>query len=60
METSWETDKTDKQGYEPNPNICVCVLPKVNNDLLVKTKGKLKKYKCGVCLSWNLRGKDNV
>ena len=56
----WETDKTDQHGVEPIPNVCDCILPNLNKSLIVKTKGKLKKYKCGVCLSWNMDQKNHL
>mgnify|MGYP003627963446 CR=1 FL=1 len=53
MKTLWQTDKTDKHGYPPSPNICDCAYPILKVDLIIRTKAKLPKYKCGKCLSWN-------
>ena len=54
MKTLYETDKNDKQGNPPNPDICGCIYPKLSDDLVIRTKAKLPRYKCGRCLSWNI------
>tara|TARA_R110002020_G_scaffold49989_3_gene141858 strand:- start:935 stop:1132 length:198 start_codon:yes stop_codon:yes gene_type:complete len=53
MKTLWQTDKTDKYGNPPKPNVCDCVFPKLAEDLVIRTKAKLPYYKCGKCLSLN-------